>query len=276
MFFSLTFAFTWVAWLAAAAIVAHGLPESSAHPGLRGALFLPGTFGPALVALAITAWTEGRAELAALLGRIVKWQVEARLYVFAIAYMVGIKLAVALVHRIALGAWPRFGETQWLLMAVAILTSMWFQAGEEIGWRGYALPRLTARFGLARASVVLGVIWALWHLPLFFIPVGDTFGQSFPMFLLEVTALSVALAWLYWKSGGSLLLVMMMHAAINNTKDIVPSVTTGATNPFSLQASTVAWLTVLMLWVGAAYLLVRMRGVRSVAEVDGALRVAES
>jgi membrane protease YdiL (CAAX protease family) len=143
-------------------------------------------------------------------------------------------------------------------MAAAIVVSTWVQAGEEIGWRGYALPRLAARFGLGRASIVLGVVWACWHLPLFFLRGADTYGQSFVVYLLQVIALSVAMAWLYGRTHGSLLLVMLMHAAINNTKDIVPSAVPGATNALALSPSLVAWLTVALLWLGAGYFLVRM------------------
>jgi membrane protease YdiL (CAAX protease family) len=77
-------------------------------------------------------------------------------------------------------------------------------------------------------------------------------------YLLQVTALSVAAAWLYWRTGGSLLLVMLLHAAVNNTKDIVPSAVPGATNIFALSPSLVAWLTVVFLWIPAVYFLVRM------------------
>ncbi len=223
-------------------------------------LFLLGTFAPGLVALALTALAGGRAGVQALLRRILHWQVGARWYVFAAGYMAAIKLTVALVHRLATGAWPRFGSTPWYIMLLATAISMWVQAGEEIGWRGYALPRLAARLGLGWSSILLGVIWACWHLPLFLIEGTDTSGQSFPIYLLQVTALSVAMAWLYWRTEGSLLLVMLMHAAVNNTKDIVPSGVAGATNPFALSTSLVAWLTVALLWIGAAYFLLRMRG----------------
>jgi membrane protease YdiL (CAAX protease family) len=173
--------------------------------------------------------------------------------------MPAIKLTVALVHRVATGHWPRFGDEPWYLMAGAILVSTWVQAGEEIGWRGYALPRLSARVGLAPASVILGIIWATWHLPLFFVAAADTQGQSFPLYLLQVIAVSVAMAWLYWRTKGRLLLVMILHAAVNNTKDIVPSVVQGATNPFALSTSRVAWLTVALMWLAAAYFLIQMR-----------------
>ncbi|HSP61387.1 MAG TPA: CPBP family intramembrane glutamic endopeptidase, partial [Pyrinomonadaceae bacterium] len=159
-------------------------------------------------------------------------------------------------------AWPGFGQEPVYIMAIATVFSTPVQAGEEIGWRGYALPRLSARLGLSSASIALGVIWACWHLPFFFISGTDKSGQSFPVYLLGVTALSVAMAWLYWRTNGSLLLTMLMHAAVNNTKDIVPSAVSAATNAFSLSSSRVAWLSVASLWICAAYFLVRMRGVK--------------
>ena len=139
--------------------------------------------------------------------------------------MAAVKLIVALLHRVLLGAWPRFGDEAWYVMIAATIFSLIVggQTGEEIGWRGFALPRLAARFGYGIGSIVLGVIWALWHLPLFFVRDADTYGQSFFLYTLQVIAISVAMAWLYQRTNGSLLLTMLMHAAINNTKDIVPS-----------------------------------------------------
>lgn len=260
-FLSLTFAAAWSCWAAAAALRRVSGPAAPALAALAGAVVLLGVFAPGLVALALTGRAHGRAATAALLGRVLAWRVGARWYVFAAGYMVAVKLSVALVYRIATGAWPRFGPTPWYLMAAALVFSVWAQAGEEIGWRGYALPRLSARFGLAPASLALGAIWAGWHLPLFFFPGSDLRGQSFPLYLMQVTALSVAMAWLYWRTGGSLLLVMLLHAAVNNTKDIVPSAVAGATDPFALSTSLVGWLTVAVLWIAATIFLVQMRHV---------------
>jgi membrane protease YdiL (CAAX protease family) len=261
-FFLLTYGATWTCWTAAGAISSWSEPATPALAALAGAVFLFGTFAPALVALALTERSDGRAATLALLRRVFAFRVRARWYVFALGYIPAVKLSVALVHRFATGEWPHFGQEEWYVMAAAIAVSTWAQAGEEIGWRGYALPRLSDHFGLASASVILGMIWACWHLPLFLVPAGDTFGQSFPLYLLQVTALSVAAAWLYWRTNGSLLLVMLLHASANNTKDMVPSVVPGATNPFALSTSLVAWLTVAVLWIAAAYFLVRMALVR--------------
>lgn len=253
-FFLLTFAVTWTTWLAPAAL------STARFFGLGGPVFLLGVFAPAFVALALTAHCEGRAGVQRLLARIGKWNVGARFYGFAIGYMAATKLLAALIHRMVVGNWPTFGDTPVLLMLGAIVVSTWVQAGEELGWRGYALPRLASIVGLGTASILIGVIWALWHLPLFFLQGSGSEGQSFPIYLLHVTALSVAMSWLYWKTEGSLLLVMLMHASVNNTTGIVPAALPNATNVMSLDGSLVAWATVGLSWAIAAPLLYQMRG----------------
>lgn len=220
-FFALTFAISWASWLA------------WSRTGI-GALYLLGVFAPAIVAVLLAGVEPLRG--------IARFDAGARWYLFAIGYLAAIKLTVAVLHRAVLGGWPRFGDTPWYVMAGAILVSTPVQAGEEVGWRGYALPRLAARFGMARASLLLGVIWAAWHLPFFFIAGTDKYGQSIAVYFLQVIALSVAMAWLYARTGGSVLLTMLMHAAVNNTKDVVPSIGSPA----------VAWMTVALLWIGAA------------------------
>jgi membrane protease YdiL (CAAX protease family) len=257
-FFSLTYAVTWTCFISLVVLSGSSASADPARAVFRGLLLYLGIFAPSFVALGLTARAEGRAGALALLRRLVQWQVGARWYVFAAGYMAAIKLAVALVHRVITGSWPRFGDEAWYVMIAATVISTPVQAGEEIGWRGYALPRLAARLGLAGGSILLGILWACWHLPLFFLPAADTFGQSFPVYVLQVIAISVTMAWLYGRTKGSLLLVMLMHAAVNNTKDIVPSAVANAANPFALSTSLVAWLTTAFLWATAVYFLVRM------------------
>ncbi len=249
----LTFAASWTAWFLAAR-------GGDGWLGLRGPIFLLGVFAPAVVAVALTLGSSGRAGLARLLAPIGRWQVDARWYVFALGYFVSIKLAAALLHRLIAGEWPEFGTTPVLLMLGAILVSTWAQAGEEVGWRGYLLPLLARRMGLGAASIGLGLVWALWHLPLFYIEGSGSTGQSFPVYASHVTALSVAMAWLYWRTGRSLLLVMVMHAAVNNTTGVVASAVPGATSVWTFSGSLVAWGTVGLSWLVAIGMLWDMRG----------------
>ena len=251
VFFVLTFAVTWTLFISVAAAI-----PATTVPG--HVLVLLGTYAPGIVALALTARQTGRDGVRALLARILIANVAAKWYVFAVSYIVFVKLGAALLHRLITGAWPAFGTEPLYLIPLAIAASTPFQAGEEIGWRGYALPRLADRYGLAASSVVLGAIWALWHLPQFFIAGGDTYQQSFVVWAPQVVAISIAMAWLYAKTGGSLLLVMLMHAAINNAKDIVPSGVPDPRGVFSVNASLIGWLTLGLLWIAATCFLLRM------------------
>jgi uncharacterized protein len=256
-FFVFTYLVTWVSWLVAWAISDGGFARS----GLWMVPFYFGVFAPAFVAVGLTFRREGGSGVRALLSRLVQWEAKIRWYVFALTYFAAIKLAAAVIHRLATGEWPRFGdEPLYMMLAATIGSTLVFgQSGEEVGWRGYARPRLAARCGISRASIVVGIIWATWHLPLFFVPGADTAGQSFPVYLLSVTAISVAIAWLYEHTNGSLFLTMLMHSAVNNTKEIVPSAGPKPTSAFAVNASMIGWLTLGLLWICAAYFLFRMK-----------------
>ena len=253
LFFTLAFALMWLLFFAVAFV-----PIPAGSPLGRG-LILLGAFAPALAAVAVTFRTEGRAGVITLLRRIVQWRVSAKYYVFALAFMIAIKLTAALIYRVSTSLWPRFDTSQWYLIPVAIAFSTPFQAGEEIGWRGYALPQLAQHFGFRSASVLLGSLWGLWHLPQFFIRDADSYRQSFPVFVLQVTALSVVFAWLYLRTEGSLLLTMLLHASINNSKDLVPSGVTGGTAAFGFGASRISWIALVLLGACAVYFFVDIR-----------------
>jgi membrane protease YdiL (CAAX protease family) len=86
--------------------------------------------------------------------------------------------------------------------------------GEEMGWRGYALPHLLEQYNTTVAALLIGVGWAVWHLPLFFIR-GTQQSGSFVLYLVSVIGLSIILAWLYTRSRGSVLLTTVFHAQWN-------------------------------------------------------------
>jgi membrane protease YdiL (CAAX protease family) len=257
-YFATVFTLSWALWFVAAYVGAS-----------VSVLVYVGVFMPGIVALVATYYLRSPAEARSLLARLVKFDVSARWFVFALFFMAAVKVLVAVITRVMTGAWPVFGtETVPLMFGAAIISTLiGSQIGEELGWRGFALPRMARTLGLGWASVLLGVIWAAWHLPLFFILNADKVGQSFPFYLLQVTAISVALAWVYMKTGGSLFLTMLLHASINNTKDIVPSAVIDASNPWRLHASLTGWLTLTILWLCAAWFLFDMRRDQSVARM---------
>jgi uncharacterized protein len=161
-FFLLTYVVSWSLFAASSRLAGTGA-TSSAFAGVSQAVLLLGVFAPSIVALALTTRVHGRDGVRALIARIGRVPA-ARWLVFALGYVVAAKFTAALIHRVMIGEWPRFAIDGAILIPFAILVSTPVQAGEEIGWRGYALPRLAARMGWPIASVVLGVLWACWHL----------------------------------------------------------------------------------------------------------------
>jgi membrane protease YdiL (CAAX protease family) len=97
--------------------------------------------------------------------------------------------------------------------------------GEELGWRGYALPRLQGRLHPLSASLVIGVIWAAWHLPYFAYPAIHPmpFGIGFPLFAITLVSESVLATWLYNSTGGSVLATMLFHHSLH-AASVVPVV----------------------------------------------------
>ena len=247
VYFVITFAASWTLW-------------TLAWFGRSATLFFLGVFAPGIVAVLVTYKEGGRPAVSALVGRLFDWHLGARWYLFALGFFATIKLSAALVHWLFMGVWPRFGDEPWLVLLVGTIGSVVIggQAGEEVGWRGYALPRLADRVGLAWASVILGVIWAAWHLPLFFAPEADLYRQSFPVYAAQVTGISVALGWLYMHTRGSLLPAMLLHAGVNHFKQLVPSAPEQAAGVFALHAGAVGWLTLAVLWLAAGYFLFDM------------------
>ena len=87
--------------------------------------------------------------------------------------------------------------------------------GEELGWRGYALPKLLETRSPLVASLIIGVLWGLWHLPTFFIAGTPQFNQPIVAFLVLTTAYSILLSWVVLHARGSVLIATLFHGAIN-------------------------------------------------------------
>jgi membrane protease YdiL (CAAX protease family) len=170
---------------------------------------------PSVLAIVLTGGVLGRGSLRKLLARLVIWRVNPLWYLVVVVPAV---LAGGMVAFNALLGGPAISVDATLLSAAILLAFMIFPGsalGEEIGWRGYALPRLQTRMSALSASLILGVIWGFYHLPLYF--TGQAFRPPslFAPFVIGIIALSVILTWVYNSTGGSLLLVVLLHATVN-------------------------------------------------------------
>jgi membrane protease YdiL (CAAX protease family) len=177
----------------------------------------PALFGPALAAVIVAAVTDGRPGLRDLLGRLVRWRVGARWYVVALGLPMALALTAAGLHLL-LGAQTsvNFGELSVLNYVVFVLI-----VGEELGWRGYALPRLLAERSALAASLILGTLWGAWHLPTFFVPGAPQYGLPFSAFLLLTMAYSVVIGWVFVHTRGSVFIASLLHGAINLSQGLL-------------------------------------------------------
>jgi membrane protease YdiL (CAAX protease family) len=208
-FFLLVFILTWVVWV----------PRASGAP--LGVLGQAWTWIPAIAALLAAALTGGRGALRELGSRLVRWRVGWQWYVVVILGPAVFSLAVAGIYALFGGSWAEAappailaGPLLLLPLFLAILT-LTDGLGEELAWRGFALPRLLTRYNALVASVVLGVIWALWHLPLLWTEGNGMFQLPVWLLLLDLTAKSILFTWVFLHTRGSVLIAMLFHGATN-------------------------------------------------------------
>ena len=216
-FFLLSFVFTWgYFWLIWAPL------------GLPNALIALGGFGPAVSAFLVLAATSGKAGLVRLLRSIVHWRVGLHWYLVA---LLGLPILNLLAYLVIPGALADFVTPdsrllqRYLSEMVISLTIGIAPLWEEVGWRGFAQPRMQRLHGPAVGSVILGALWGLWHLPFFFGPLALTGPEatfiSASIALVEFTigliGLSVVMAWVLNNCGGSTLLAVLLHAAFDSS-----------------------------------------------------------
>jgi membrane protease YdiL (CAAX protease family) len=183
-------------------------------------LFLLATFsGPTVAALIVTGMTEGRAGLKRLLKRCVQWRVRPQWYLVALS----INLLIWLLAYTALIGPQLLVEavTHASLLLTTFLPLVAFgiiipSIAEEPGWRGFALPRLQQRHGPVVASLILGTLHGLWHLPvLLTINFGPLPLANYVPFMLTAVFATFIYTWVYNNTGGSILLAILLHAASN-------------------------------------------------------------
>jgi uncharacterized protein len=194
------------------------LPFTIPRPLLALAIAAATFLGPTLSAFIMTGITEGRIGIRRLLRRYVLWRVEFRWYLFVLLVIPAIEVLGAIVVPGVLGSFQSLTLTLVLTYPVAFVSTFILGGplGEEPGWRGFALPRLQPLHGPLVGSVILGILWALWHLPLFWSGVWTP--PTIPnivMFILMITALTIIMTWVFNNAKGSLLITMLMHASFN-------------------------------------------------------------
>ena len=236
-FYVLATAVTWVCYIPLV-LDAHG--RLSIDLDLQSLLGLTAIMAPTLTACVLAAVRGGRGELRRLLDMAVRVRFAARWYLVVLLVPFAVPLAAVAVESLLSGTAP----AAWLVAPTTwTLATFWMAAvGEDLGWRGYALTRALGQWGPVKASVVHGSLWALWHLPMFFMPGTAQNDQVFPMFLLQLIGATMIFVRIFIGTGGSVAAMMLMHATANLAFNTVPVFATEGGNPTRAALVSVIYL----------------------------------
>jgi membrane protease YdiL (CAAX protease family) len=214
LFFGLTLGLSYLVFWGPLALF--GVTAISFVSGERGPvwaiiLYILGGFVPSGVALALTAIKEGRAGLRAIWKRILQVKIGWKWYLAAMGVVTLVTIAQISINRLQGNS---FDLGLFLVQAGSILPLLFLgPLSEEIGWRGYALDRLQTRWNPLVSSLCLGLVWALWHAPLFAMPGTSQHELALPFlgFIVGLMAISVVYTWLHNQTGGSIWTAIFFH-----------------------------------------------------------------
>ncbi|WP_415382600.1 CPBP family intramembrane glutamic endopeptidase [Halosimplex sp. TS25] len=219
VFLFLAFGWSWAFWGPEALVELGVLDAAPDLPAL-------GAFGPSLAGVAVVAWQRGRSGLRDLARRAVDTSFPRWLWLPTLALFPVVAIVAAAYARYAGATLP---TPPWVTDPVALPIAFGYilllggPLQEEFGWRGYALDPLVDRAGRLGGSVVLGLLWGFWHLPLFYIP-GRTiyYQKAIVGFVASIVMVTIVMTWLYDRTGGSLLAMLLVHTSFNWTTWAIP------------------------------------------------------
>jgi CAAX protease family protein len=206
-----------------------------------------GGWGPSVAALIVKARASGRSGVRRLLGSLARWRVSPRWYLITVALPPLVTAASLLVVDRGPATLRQFNLGAALAkMPIAYALALPFgPLGEELGWRGFALPRFLSRFGPVKASLLLGGLWTFWHVPMML----WSPGASIPSFMglsvtsvliywVQITAITVLMTVLFLHTNGSVLLAVLAHLSFNTADAILfgglPALAPGVTRSIYL------------------------------------------
>lgn len=220
LFFCLSLVISWAIWIPQAIT---RLSNPDAPIAGSSPLNVVAVWAPALLAILLSRVIDGRAALKLLLHPIRRWRVDIQWYLFILFYPSGIWLLARAVDALfgqsftfTIPVFTYFPPEQSYMVVVAVVFAFPNALGEEIGWRGLALPNLQARYNALLSSIFLGLFWAIWHLPMW---IGNGMrGWVLLRAVVTLATYAIVFTWVYNNTGGSLLLAWLFHTSMATTQ----------------------------------------------------------
>lgn len=223
-FFLLVFGFQAIMWVSVS-IFGLKAPASLSDPALPWLLVaLPAVCGPTIAAFLITAITEGKPGVKALWRRFWNRNLSIKWLLVTLLFFEVLKLAAILVARMVDDQpYPIVDAPNPLWTIIPLFLSNFIATGmaEEFGWRGYVLPRFQAKWNALTSSIILGLIWASWHIPGFLIPGLPLYQRNFWEYVPGIILASIVYTWIFNNTKGSVLAAALIHTAANTS--VVPT-----------------------------------------------------
>lgn len=252
LFFAVAFGWTWLFWILAA-LLGQGMDTAAG-----AVLLLLGVIGPMIAGIGFTYLTQGKEGRRDYWKRIIDFKRIGAGWVLVIFLFVPVLTAIAALLDILLGgSGGTWGEVivnflfaPWAIIPSALFSSL-IPFIEELGWRGYVLDRLQARWNALASSLILGVVWSLWHLPLFFIKDSYQYNLGFGspafwLFMISIIPLNVAFSWIFNNTRRSTLAVIIFHSMVNFTGELFAI--TPRADTFSMLLWFVAAIVMTAIW----------------------------
>lgn len=233
---------SWLGWLPSV-LASRGL-EACTHPAFQLATLLAG-LGPALAAIIVTGSTQGRQGVRNLFARLGRFRGNRLWHIAALLSPVMLFSLAGLIDLVWFKAGWVLQVQPVALLIGAFVTNLILNVWEEIGWRGLALQHLLSSQSPLGASLLVGVAWGIWHLPLFLIIEGAMAEVSYPIWFLGLLTMSILYTALYSRTEQSLLAVTLFHAAINTVGGLLYA---GTHLSLTLATVLIAALVVLPRW----------------------------
>lgn len=225
-FFVITFLWSWFFWTAPSLFSKMGIPEISAVMSVIGSyLGIIAAFGPLAGAFISLRSMEGKGAVKKYLKSFLSFNFGWKVWVSIFLVIGGFSFLAWIIPEFFGASRPPQYLTNFYVFPLFFLLMVFLGGGqEEIGWRGYILHYLEKRYGLINGSLILGIIWAIWHIPLWFIPGTNQIYMNFFAFMLGCIGLSYFFSWVIEASGKRLLSGLVVHGAMNAFMALFPPI----------------------------------------------------